>query len=108
MGINEKSAVLPRQLSAGEQKRVVIARALINNPGIVLADEPTSDLDAQTEIEIMELLKKYNQAGVTFVVVTHNLQLLRYATRAFKMENNQLTDITQFKNLNKLPLELVS
>jgi ABC-type lipoprotein export system ATPase subunit len=56
----------------------------------------------------MELLKKYNQAGVTFVVVTHNLQLLRYATRAFKMENNQLTDITQFKNLNKLPLELVS
>jgi ABC-type lipoprotein export system ATPase subunit len=108
MDIPEKSNVLPKQLSAGEQKRVVIARALINHPEIVLADEPTSDLDAQTEIEIMELLKKYNEAGVTFVVVTHNLQLLRYATRAFKMENNRLNDITQFKNLIKLPSELFS
>jgi ABC-type lipoprotein export system ATPase subunit len=93
VGLNERTQVYPRQLSAGEQKRSVIARALINRPEIILADEPTSDLDEQTEHEIMKLLLEIRQPSVSFVIVTHSLQLLSYATRAFKMEEGNLHPI---------------
>jgi len=70
----------PSEVSAGEQRRAVIARALINGPALVLADEPTSDLDEQTEIEIMTELKRVNrEAGTTLVLVTHNLALAEAA-----------------------------
>ncbi len=91
VGLEKKMDVYPRQLSAGEQKRVVIVRSLINNPDIVLADEPTSDLDEQTEEEIMELLRRINRQGVTFLMVTHSLHLTGYADRAFEMLNNSLS-----------------
>jgi ABC-type lipoprotein export system ATPase subunit len=90
VGLEKKQDVYPRQLSAGEQKRVVIVRSLINHPSVILADEPTSDLDEQTEGEIMELLKKINQQGVTFLMVTHSLHLTGFADRAFEMINNSL------------------
>ena len=90
LGLKEKSGVFPKQLSAGEQKRVVIARALINHPSIILADEPTSDLDGQTEREIMKILKDINASGVTFLMVTHNLQLQSYASRTFRLEDGAL------------------
>ena len=91
VGLEKKMDVYPRQLSAGEQKRVVIVRSLINNPDIILADEPTSDLDEQTEEEIMELLRRINRQGVTFLMVTHSLHLTGYADRAFEMLNNSLS-----------------
>ncbi len=94
MGLADKRNVYPRQLSAGEQKRVVISRSLINDPKIVLADEPTSDLDNRTEKEVMGLLKEVNTRGVAFLMVTHNLQLLPFATRAFEMENGLLKEVT--------------
>jgi len=94
MGLADKKNVYPRQLSAGEQKRVVISRSLINDPQIVLADEPTSDLDSKTEREVMALLKEVNARGVAFLMVTHNLQLLPFATRAFEMENGALKEVT--------------
>ncbi len=94
MGLADKKNVYPRQLSAGEQKRVVISRSLINDPRIVLADEPTSDLDNKTEREVMGLLKEVNARGVAFLMVTHNLQLLPFATRAFEMENGSLTEVS--------------
>ncbi|MCR4394201.1 MAG: ABC transporter ATP-binding protein [Dehalococcoidales bacterium] len=90
VGLALKASVYPSQLSAGEQKRAVIARALINEPQLILADEPTSDLDSQTENEIMELLRDINTKGVTFLIVTHNLQLVPFASRAFRMENGKL------------------
>jgi ABC-type lipoprotein export system ATPase subunit len=93
MGLETKLGVFPKQLSAGEQKRVVIARSMINSPKVILADEPTSDLDNQTESEVMNLLKDINASGVTFMVVTHSLQLVPYATRAFKMENGSLEQV---------------
>ena len=91
LGLSEKLEALPRQLSAGQQKRVVIARALINHPEILLADEATGDLDEQTEAEIMALLKQiHEQTGVTILMVTHNLDLRRYGTRSLEMANGSL------------------
>jgi putative ABC transport system ATP-binding protein len=93
LGVGSKASVYPRQLSAGEQKRVVIARAMINQPRLVLADEPTSDLDTRTEKDIMRLLREINSSGVTFLIVTHSLELVSFATRAFEMEKGNLTQI---------------
>jgi putative ABC transport system ATP-binding protein len=86
LGIGNKLNMLPKQLSAGEQRRVVIARALVNRPRVLLADEPTSDLDMQTEKEIMSLFQEIHAEGVTIIMVTHSLELISYATMALKME----------------------
>ncbi len=93
VGLSKKLKVLPRHLSAGEQKRAVIARSLINMPEMLLTDEPTSDLDEKTEEEIMTMLLKIRSAGVTVVMITHSLQLVPYASKAFKMINGQLSEI---------------
>jgi ABC-type lipoprotein export system ATPase subunit len=97
LGLESKMKVYPKQLSAGEQKRAVIARALINTPQVILADEPTSDLDEQTENEVMELLREVNRSGVTFMMVTHSLNLVQYASRAFKVENGSLSEVSGSK-----------
>jgi ABC-type lipoprotein export system ATPase subunit len=94
LGLASKMDVYPKQLSAGEQKRVIIARALINQPQLILADEPTSDLDNRTENEVMGILRDINSKGVTFLIVTHSLDLIAFATRAFEMENGNLKSIT--------------
>jgi putative ABC transport system ATP-binding protein len=99
IGLGSKANVYPRQLSAGEQKRVVIARALINQPKLILADEPTSDLDTRTEEEVMDILREINSQGVTFLIVTHSLQLVPLATRAFEMKNGGLEEITPGKKV---------
>ncbi|MCI0519927.1 MAG: ABC transporter ATP-binding protein [Chloroflexi bacterium] len=86
VGLSDKLHAFPRQLSAGQQQRVVIARALINQPSALLADEPTSNLDEQTEREIMELFRQIHQARhITMVMVTHASQLASYGTRAIEM-----------------------
>lgn len=73
VGMQEKAYKMPYQLSGGEQQRVVIARALLNSPGLILADEPTGNLDPETGKEIMELLYSISQAGTTVIMSTHNL-----------------------------------
>jgi ABC-type lipoprotein export system ATPase subunit len=86
VGLSDRSAAYPRHLSAGEQQRVVIARSLINQPEVLLADEPTSDLDEQTEKEIMELFQKVHAtAGITILMVTHATRLVTYGTRAIEI-----------------------
>jgi len=86
VGLSDKLSVYPRQLSAGQQQRVVIARALIRQPQVLLADEPTSNLDEQTEREIMDLFRDIHaRTGVTIVMVTHTTQLVSYGTRAIEM-----------------------
>ena len=77
VGLAAKYRSLPRQLSGGEQQRVAIARALINEPKILLADEPTGNLDASNAWDIMKLLDEINQKGTTVVVVTHNMDIVR-------------------------------
>ena len=76
VGLAEKYKSLPRQLSGGEQQRVAIARALINNPEVLLADEPTGNLDPNNSLEIMKLLEEINERGTTVLVVTHNKELV--------------------------------
>ena len=86
VGLADKTGSYPRQLSAGQQQRVVIARALVNRPELLFADEPSSDLDEQTEGEIMALFKQiHGETGVTIVMVTHSVQLVTYGTRAIEM-----------------------
>ncbi len=86
VGLSEKLHVYPRQLSAGQQQRVVVARALVNRPELLLADEPTSNLDEVTEREIMDLLAEIHRStGVTILFVTHTTQLVGYGTRAVTM-----------------------
>jgi putative ABC transport system ATP-binding protein/lipoprotein-releasing system ATP-binding protein len=92
VGLSDKLAVYPRQLSAGQQQRIVITRALFNQPHLLLADEPTSDLDEQTETEIMDLFKQIHcETGITIVLVTHSSQLIRYGTRAIQMAGGRIT-----------------
>lgn len=86
VGLSERADAYPETMSGGEQRRVVIARALINSPPLVLADEPTSDLDEDTEADIIELLKQLQRSqGFAFVLVTHNLLLAKQAGRTFEM-----------------------
>ena len=91
VGLGDKLAAYPRQLSAGQQQRVVIARALMNRPQMLLADEPTSNLDEKTELEIMELFRDLHVSlGITIMMVTHTRQLVSYGTRAVEMANGQI------------------
>jgi lipoprotein-releasing system ATP-binding protein len=86
VGLTEKLNAYPRQLSAGQQQRVVVARALLNQPELLLADEPTSDLDEQTETEIMDMFQQiHRDSGITIVLVTHSTQLVRYGSKSIHM-----------------------
>jgi ABC-type lipoprotein export system ATPase subunit len=94
VGLKDKANAFPSQLSGGQQRRIAIARAFINQPDIILADEPTGDLDEQTEKEILDIFRKYNERGMTFVVVTHNthLALTQKNARVLEMRQGILSD----------------
>ncbi|MEM3921526.1 MAG: ABC transporter ATP-binding protein [Nitrososphaerota archaeon] len=81
VGLKDKAYTRPTRLSGGEQQRVAIARALINNPEILLADEPTGNLDSKNSVMIAELFRRLNEKGRTIVMVTHNLEIASYAKR---------------------------
>ncbi len=89
VGLNEKANRLPDQLSGGEQERVAIARAIVNKPPIILADEPTGNLDTHTANEIMSLLQSLNKDGHTVIVVTHNQEMASYATRSINVRDGE-------------------
>ncbi len=91
-GIADKINVLPSQLSGGQQQRVAIARALINNPEIILADEPTGNLDSQTSLEIMNILCDLHKKGKTILLVTHNTELTHFSQRLIKIKDGRLDD----------------
>lgn len=93
VGLEEKLVAYPRQLSAGQQQRVVIARALMNQPEVILADEPTSNLDEKTELEIMDLFRDLHLGmGITIVLVTHTRQLVSFGTRSVEMAEGQIVN----------------
>jgi len=90
VGLGEKAQRLPDQLSGGEQERVAIARAIVNRPPIILADEPTGNLDSQTAGEIMELLRTLNREGHTIIMVTHNSDMEAYSTRTIQVADGRI------------------
>ena len=92
MRLKGKGKRLPDQLSGGEQERVAIARALVNSPPILLADEPTGNLDSKTGREVMELFKSLNGEGQTIVMVTHNPENVTYSSRSIHLRDGKVVD----------------
>jgi putative ABC transport system ATP-binding protein len=90
VGLGSKTDRLPNQLSGGEQERVAIARAIVNEPRILLADEPTGNLDSQTSEEVMALFRQLNESGQTVVMVTHNPDNCAYADRTILLKDGQI------------------
>jgi cell division transport system ATP-binding protein len=103
VNLTDKKHKMPNQLSGGEQQRVVIARALLNEPDLILADEPTGNLDPVTSAEIMQLLLDISKNGKAVVMATHNYSLIKkYPARTLKCENQMLIEI---EDLNSLVVE---
>ena len=92
VGLLDKIKQKPVQLSGGQQQRVAIARALVNDPEIIFADEPTGSLDSDTGIEIMELLKELNKQGKTIIMVTHDEDLTKYASKVIKLKDGLIME----------------
>lgn len=90
VGLADRGDHLPGQLSGGEMQRVAIGRALINDPKIILADEPTGNLDSATSQMIFELFRELNRKGLTLVIVTHNLELARQAQKMYRLRDGQI------------------
>jgi putative ABC transport system ATP-binding protein len=90
LGLEKRLNHLPAKLSGGERQRVAIARALANNPEVILADEPTGNLDSKTGEQVMEILKNLNKQGKTVIMVTHNLEMAKQAKRIIKLKDGKI------------------
>jgi putative ABC transport system ATP-binding protein len=90
VGLSDRSGHHPNQLSGGQQQRIAIARALVNSPELVLADEPTGNLDTRTSAEIMGLFQALNHAGITIIMVTHELDIAAYSKRVIVMRDGRI------------------
>ena len=90
VGLGERQKHMPNELSGGQQQRVAIARALINDPAILLADEPTGNLDTTSSLEIMKLLSALNDAGRTVVIITHEEEVSLFAKRVVRMRDGRI------------------
>jgi putative ABC transport system ATP-binding protein len=111
VGLAYRAGHHPNQLSGGQQQRVAIARALVNQPALLLADEPTGNLDSQTSIEIMGVFQKLNDQGITIIMITHELDIARYTKRTVVLRdgkivtdadvNNRLNAETELKQLRE-------
>jgi len=102
VGLSDRMLHKPNELSGGQRQRVAIARALVNEPSIILADEPTGNLDSKTSIEIMGLLEKIHQAGNTIIVVTHEEDIALHAHRIIRMIDGNIASDDKNKNIRTM------
>jgi putative ABC transport system ATP-binding protein len=101
VGLADRADHLPNQLSGGQQQRVAVARALVNHPAMLLADEPTGNLDSRTSIEIMGVFQQLNEQGITIIMVTHELDIAKYTKRNVVMRDGRIVaDTPVAKRLN--------
>jgi cell division transport system ATP-binding protein len=101
VGVEEKAYRMPHELSGGEQQRVAIARALLNQPELILADEPTGNLDPETSEEIMKLMLAIAQEGTSFLMATHDLNLVeKFPGRVLRVENSTIKEISSIDRFN--------
>jgi len=99
VGMKTKGFKFPYELSGGEQQRIAIARALLNDPELILADEPTGNIDPQTSIEVMEVLQELNKKGHTILMATHDYALLlKYPSKTLKCDENKVFEVVQRKD----------
>ena len=104
VGLVDRADHKPNQLSGGQQQRVAIARALVNQPSLILADEPTGNLDSRTSVEVMALFQELGRAGITVVLVTHEPDIAQYASRVVVMRDGRvLSDARQAPRVAELP-----
>ncbi len=103
VGLSDKEKRLPNEISGGEQERVAIARAVVNNPTILLADEPTGNLDTKNSREVMDLFHKLNEAGITIVMVTHNADCAGEAHRTLCVSDGLIKEQERSRKIVKYP-----
>lgn len=106
VGLGQRGDHTPNQLSGGQQQRVAIARALVNTPKLLLADEPTGNLDSRTSIEIMGIFQELNRSGMTIVMVTHELDVARYARRMVVMRDGRIVTDQSVEGMSSAQEEL--
>ncbi len=106
VGLGNRADHHPNQLSGGQQQRVAIARALVNRPTLLLADEPTGNLDTQTSIEIMGVFQKLNDQGITIIMVTHELDIARYTKRMVILRDGKIVTDELVQNRSAAETEL--
>lgn len=106
VGLSERTDHHPNQLSGGQQQRVAIARALVNNPKLLLADEPTGNLDSRTSIELMGVFQNLNAQGITVVMVTHELDIAHYSSRMVIMRDGRVVNDEAVRDRLAAPQEL--
>ena len=92
VGIGKRASHRPSEMSGGEQQRVALARALVNNPSLILADEPTGNLDTQTSVDIMHLLQQLNKQGITIVIITHEEDIAAYTQRTMYIRDGRIVE----------------
>jgi putative ABC transport system ATP-binding protein len=98
VGLANRADHFPSQLSGGQQQRVAIARGLVNNPQVLLADEPTGNLDSKTSVEVMGVFQKLNEQGITILMVTHELDVAQYCKRNLILRDGKLVSDILVKN----------
>ena len=100
-GLTDRMKHKPNELSGGQRQRVAIARAMVNNPSIILADEPTGNLDSKTSIEIMRLIDDIHKKGNTIILVTHEEDIARYAHRIIRLKDGYIeSDLVNTEKIN--------
>jgi len=104
VGLGDRARHKPNELSGGQQQRVAIARALVNDPAVLLADEPTGNLDSQTSAEILSLFRQLNDAGRTLIIVTHDDETARHAKRVIRLRDGRI--VSDETATSPLPLEI--